>query len=225
MVEHTAENRGVAGSSPALAIIAFRKTEIRGSGFLSLNIPEAAWVGLGARLPCARVDFGPVSTEISRELWGGETSKAVANFPVSGEPIPVPVARWLGRIKAAAARANAVARTARRREGRADRRRRRCDRPRRARRPVPDRRLPDRLGHELEHERERGDRGARRRRRARERRRQHGPVLERRLPVGGPPGGARRGRARPAARAGDARRRSRRRRASSTTSSSRAGRT
>jgi len=42
-----------------------------------------------------------------RELWGGETRKAVANFPVSGEPIPIPVARWLGRIKAAAARANA----------------------------------------------------------------------------------------------------------------------
>ncbi|HYI74454.1 MAG TPA: lyase family protein, partial [Gaiellaceae bacterium] len=43
----------------------------------------------------------------SRKLWGGETDKAVANFPVSGEPIPIPVARWLGRIKAAAARANA----------------------------------------------------------------------------------------------------------------------
>ena len=42
-----------------------------------------------------------------RELWGGETRKAVENFPVSGEPIPVPVARWLGRVKAAAARANA----------------------------------------------------------------------------------------------------------------------
>src|SRR6188768_1966022 len=41
------------------------------------------------------------------ELWGGETRKAVDNFPVSGEPIPVHVARWLGRIKAAAARANA----------------------------------------------------------------------------------------------------------------------
>jgi fumarate hydratase class II len=40
-------------------------------------------------------------------LWGVETEKAVANFPVSGEPIPIPVARWLGRIKAAAARANA----------------------------------------------------------------------------------------------------------------------
>ena len=41
------------------------------------------------------------------ELWGGETAKAVANFQVSGEPIPAPVARWLGRIKAAAALVNA----------------------------------------------------------------------------------------------------------------------
>ncbi len=41
------------------------------------------------------------------QLWGGETDKAVANFPVSGDPIPVPVIRALGRIKAAAARANA----------------------------------------------------------------------------------------------------------------------
>jgi fumarate hydratase class II len=41
------------------------------------------------------------------ELWGTETKKAVENFPVSGEPIPVSAARWLGRIKAAAARVNA----------------------------------------------------------------------------------------------------------------------
>jgi fumarate hydratase class II len=40
-------------------------------------------------------------------LWGGETEKAIGNFPVSGEPIPASVARWLGRIKAASARANA----------------------------------------------------------------------------------------------------------------------
>ena len=46
-------------------------------------------------------------TTSERRLWGGETDKAVANFPVSGEPIPAPVARWLGRIKAAAARVNA----------------------------------------------------------------------------------------------------------------------
>src|SRR5205085_567954 len=46
-------------------------------------------------------------TEEQRELWGGETAKAVANFPVSGEPIPAAVARWLGRIKGAAAHVNA----------------------------------------------------------------------------------------------------------------------
>src|SRR5215216_1535817 len=46
------------------------------------------------------------ATEERRELWGGETTKAVANFPVSGNPIPVPVIRWLGRIKATAARVN-----------------------------------------------------------------------------------------------------------------------
>jgi fumarate hydratase, class II len=41
------------------------------------------------------------------ELWGDETRKAVANFTVSGEPIPASVAHWLGRIKGAAARVNA----------------------------------------------------------------------------------------------------------------------
>jgi fumarate hydratase, class II len=48
-----------------------------------------------------------MTTEETTELWGMETSKAVDNFPVSGERVPVPVVRWLGRIKAAAARANA----------------------------------------------------------------------------------------------------------------------
>jgi fumarate hydratase, class II len=41
------------------------------------------------------------------QLWGAETAKAIDNFPVSGEPIPAAVARWLGRIKAASARVNA----------------------------------------------------------------------------------------------------------------------
>src|ERR1700760_1279346 len=44
---------------------------------------------------------------MAEQLWGGETAKAIDNFPVSGEPIPVPVARWPGRNKAAAARVNA----------------------------------------------------------------------------------------------------------------------
>src|ERR1700755_2760017 len=45
--------------------------------------------------------------ETPPELWGGETTKAVANFPVSGERVPLPVVRWLGRIKGTAARVNA----------------------------------------------------------------------------------------------------------------------
>jgi fumarate hydratase class II len=48
-----------------------------------------------------------MSTTEKQQHWGSETDKAIANFPVSGEPIPAPVARWLGRIKGAAARVNA----------------------------------------------------------------------------------------------------------------------
>jgi len=44
---------------------------------------------------------------VQQELWGSETMKAVENFPVSGERVPTPVVRWLGRIKAEAARVNA----------------------------------------------------------------------------------------------------------------------
>jgi fumarate hydratase class II len=44
---------------------------------------------------------------VTQELWGTETQKAVENFPVSGERVPLSVIRCLGRIKAAAARVNA----------------------------------------------------------------------------------------------------------------------
>jgi fumarate hydratase class II len=40
------------------------------------------------------------------QLWGGETDKAVANFPISGERVPPAVIHWLGRIKSAAAHVN-----------------------------------------------------------------------------------------------------------------------
>jgi fumarate hydratase, class II len=42
-----------------------------------------------------------------KTLYGGETEKAVANFPISGETVPPSVIHWLGRIKGAAARVNA----------------------------------------------------------------------------------------------------------------------
>jgi fumarate hydratase class II len=48
-----------------------------------------------------------MSAETNEQLWGGETTKAVANFPISGEPIPAPVISWLGQIKSAAATVNA----------------------------------------------------------------------------------------------------------------------
>ncbi len=41
-----------------------------------------------------------------KQLWGAETSKAVENFPISGETVPVSVVRWLARIKGAAAAVN-----------------------------------------------------------------------------------------------------------------------
>ncbi|MGH2909378.1 MAG: class II fumarate hydratase [Solirubrobacteraceae bacterium] len=48
-----------------------------------------------------------MSLQEKQPLWGGETTKAIGNFPISGERVPVPVVRWLGRIKGAAARVNA----------------------------------------------------------------------------------------------------------------------
>jgi fumarate hydratase, class II len=41
-----------------------------------------------------------------RQLWGGETAKAIENFPISGETVPVSVIHWLARIKGAAAAVN-----------------------------------------------------------------------------------------------------------------------
>src|SRR5438477_4599726 len=48
-----------------------------------------------------------MSVQEQEQLWGGETTKAVANFPISGERVPASVIHWLGRIKGAAARVNA----------------------------------------------------------------------------------------------------------------------
>src|SRR3954463_11547545 len=48
-----------------------------------------------------------MEAKAAAQLWGGETTKAVENFQISGQPIPPPVIHWLGRLKAAAARTNA----------------------------------------------------------------------------------------------------------------------
>jgi fumarate hydratase class II len=43
---------------------------------------------------------------MSEQLWGAETTKAVENFPISGETVPISVVHWLARIKGAAAAVN-----------------------------------------------------------------------------------------------------------------------
>ena len=161
-----------------------------------------------------------------QELWGGETHKAVENFPVSGEPIPAPVARWLGRIKAAAARVNGElglldADKAERIAAAADR--------------IANGELDDQFpidvfqtgsGTSSNMNANEVIANARRRGRPRERRRQHGPVVERRLPDRRAPRCARRADATTCfPRSTGSRPRWRPRRRSSTTWSSRAART
>ena len=67
---------------------------------------SSCWRGSRPRARRRAARLRAVSTGTSRELWGGET-QGRRQLPRLREPIPVPVARWLGRIKAAAARANA----------------------------------------------------------------------------------------------------------------------
>ena len=68
------------------------------------RVLRAAAFGLSAIESAAVTQRGAAIT--MARLYGGETAKAVKNFPISGEPVPVEVVRWLGRIKGAAARAN-----------------------------------------------------------------------------------------------------------------------
>jgi fumarate hydratase class II len=42
----------------------------------------------------------------ARRLYGKETAKAIENFPISGEPMPLAVIHWLARLKGAAAGVN-----------------------------------------------------------------------------------------------------------------------
>ncbi len=60
-----------------------------------------------ASKPVATPDKTESGGTLSEQLWGGETTKAIDNFPVSGETVPAPVVHWLGLIKADAARTNA----------------------------------------------------------------------------------------------------------------------
>ena len=114
-------------------------------------------------------------------LWGGETTKAVDNFPVSGETVPVPVVHWLARIKGASARVNAELGLLD--ADRAKKIAEAADQVANGASTTSSRSTCSRRVRDLdEHERQRGDREPRRQGRASQRRRQHGPVVKRRVP-------------------------------------------
>ena len=92
-------------------------------------------------------------------LWGAQTQRAVENFPISGRPVDRRVIRALALIKAEAATVNAGLREVPNVDRRvADAIAAAADDVGAGRLPrrVPDRRVPDRLGHLHEHEHERG---------------------------------------------------------------------
>jgi len=49
--------------------------------------------------------FGPIEVP-AQAYWGAQTQRSIANFPIGGERMPVPLIRALGRIKQAAAQVN-----------------------------------------------------------------------------------------------------------------------
>ena len=123
--------------------------------------------------------------------WRAQTQRAVENFPISGHTDRAGPDRGAGSHQGAAravVNAELGVLDARRRRG--DPRRGRRGRARRLGRPLPDRRVPDRLGHVEQHERQRGHRHARHRparaRRAPQRPRERVAVVQRRVPVGDP---------------------------------------
>ncbi len=101
----------------------------------------------------------------AQAYYGAQTQRAVDNFPVSGWQLPPALIHAMGLVKLACATANRdlgkLTKTGKNKlddkqvealSGRMPRSLRR-----EVRLPVPDRCLPDRLGHQQQHERQRGD--------------------------------------------------------------------
>ena len=119
-------------------------------------------------------------------LWRAQTQRAVENFPISGQPLEPALDPRAGPHQGRRGPHQRRARVPDHRAGGRHHRGHRSDRRRRARRPVPDRRLPDRLGHQHQHERQRGHRHPRPaagRRGAPQRPRERRAVLQRHLPL------------------------------------------
>ena len=152
--------------------------------------------------------FGPIEVPADR-YWGAQTQRSLGNFKIGWEKQPKPIIRALGIVKRAAAEANMALGRLDPKIGEAIVAGRPGGDRRQARRPFPAGGLADRLGHPVEHERQRGDLEPRHRDAGRrdglqearpsQRPRQHEPVVERHLSDGHAHRLRRAGRSRPAA--------------------------
>ena len=119
----------------------------------------AAYRGVMATTRTERDTMGAVEVPDDR-YWGAQTQRSLEHFDIGRDTFVWgrPVVRGLGLLKKSAALGERRPRAARRRGRAGDRAGRRRGGARRARRPLPARRLPDRVGHAEQHERQRGHR-------------------------------------------------------------------
>ncbi len=135
--------------------------------------------------------FGPIDVPADR-YWGAQTERSRQNFKIGHDRMPIAIVHALGIVKLRGRGDQSRARPARCAPRRRDHPRREGSDRRQARRQFPAGGLADRLGHAVQHERQRSDRQPRQpdaRRRARrqeadpsERSRQHESVVERLVP-------------------------------------------
>ena len=106
-----------------------------------------------------RDSMGEVKVPVEAK-WRAQTQRAVENFPISGQGLEAAHIAALGPDQGGGREGQRRARRDRRGHGRGDPRGRAGGRRGQVGRPVPDRRVPDRVGHVEQHERERGHRDA-----------------------------------------------------------------
>ena len=156
--------------------------------------PEILDLPIGLDATGIRAEFDSLGqVEVpADQYWGAQTQRSLQHFSVGHDKMPAEVYHAYGYVKKAAAAGQHPVRPPAGMDGPAHPAGLRRDHRGRAGPRVPAARVPDRLGHPLQHERERGHRqplhpAGRRHTRlaaagASQRSRQHGPVEQRHVP-------------------------------------------
>ena len=159
----------------------------------TMVLPKSTGIMKCSRCRTETDTFGPIEVAADR-YWGAQAQRSLGNFKIGWEKQPLADRARARHRQARRGRSQHGAAAARPQDRRGDRQGRAGGDRRQARRPFPAGRLADRLGHAVEHERQRGDlqpgdRDARRRDGLEEagpsqRPRQYEPVVERHLSDG-----------------------------------------